>query len=449
MQFLYLILSLYLGRKNSLYYLIFPIALVSGPGVLIDERTVLFGKDIFTQSKNIYKDVIMLYLGAVTLYLKPRVRINIHQTKPMMVMGIYLLILTIYTWAKDGSNYEAINVIRLFIYMVLGFYFLYAILSTARFGQFVSFLNTLFYSTGILSILYVLNSSKILPLYNTDGLYVEIQQGNTSFFRDFNTIPYFGNFLFILGFSSILMKSKIFQERAVYAVLITYPFVLLFSFTRSLLLITITQLCIIIVIIVLKRPKKLFSSSLIYLVFGGFASFFFIQATFQNQVSYFSQRLNNAQNERLQDENVAVRIAYHVTAAKILARNGTLLLGDGLNKANDDRMNAVGAWAADSTIPFWLIYTGIIGVLLFYYLSFYFMVHAYKQFSRRLNCVSLSLFTLMAFSALASLIMGGFRWGDPFIFFNFALIAYFNIFTSQMPVRVLKKVYKKAVPQNQ
>lgn len=414
--------------------------------MFIDERTVLFGKDIFTQSKNIYKDVIMLYLGAVTLYLKPQIRINIRETKPMMVMGIYLLILSVYTWAKDGWNYEAINVIRLFIYMILGFYFLYAILSTARFRQFINFFNTLFYATGVLSILYVLNSSKILPLYNTAGLYREIQQGNETFFRDFNTIPYFGSLLFIVGFSVTLMQSGIFNKRAVYLVLITYPFVLLFSFTRTLLLLTIIQLSIVVFVIALKRPQKVFSSSLLYLMLGGLASFFIIQATFQNQVSYFSERLNNAQNEGLKDENLAIRVAYHVTAVGILTRSGNFLLGDGLNKANDDRMNAVGAWAADSTIPFWLLYTGIVGVLLFYYLSFYFVHYAYKQFSRKKNPISLSLFTLITFATFSSLIMGGYRWGDPFIFFNFALLVYLNIYIYKPLYR--RKIFSSPEPGN-
>jgi hypothetical protein len=119
-------------------------------------------------------------------------------------------------------------------------------------------------------------------------------------------------------------------------------------------------------------------------------------------------------------------------------------LGEGLNKKNDDRMNVIGAWAADSTIPFWLIYTGIIGVLLFYYLSFYFMIYAYKQFSRTLNSVSLSLFTLTAFAAFASLIMGGYRWGDPFIFFNLALLVYFDGYTYKISAKKLKKhIYKR------
>lgn len=435
---------MYLGRKNPLYYLIFPIALVSGPGVFIDERTVLFGKDIFTQSKNIYKDVIMLYLGTVTLYLKPRARMGVRETKPMQILGIYLLILIVYTWAKDGWNYEAINVIRLFIYMVLGFYFLYAILSTAHFRQFVKFFNSLFYATGVLSVLYVLNSSKILPLYNTAGLFREVQEGNETFFRDFNTIPYFGNLLFVLGFSETLMKSNIFNKKGIYLVLVTYPFVLLFSFTRSLLLVTILQLCIITFVIALKHPQKVFSNSLLYIVLGGFASFLVIQAIFQTQVSYFSERLNNAKREGLNEGNVAIRIAYHLTAADIVTRNNSFLLGEGLNKKNDDRMNVIGAWAADSTIPFWLIYTGIIGVLLFYYLSFYFMIYAYKQFSRTLNSVSLSLFTLTAFAAFASLIMGGYRWGDPFIFFNLALLVYFDGYTYKISAKKLKKhIYKR------
>lgn len=424
MQFLYLILSVYYGRKNSLFYLIFPIALVSGYGAFIDPRTVLFGVDIFTMSKNIYKDVIILYLAIVVFLLRHRVRIPYSKTKPFILMGVYIVLLIIYTWAKNGFEYEAINVIRLFLHMILGFFLLLAVFTTANLRRFVQFFNVLFIATGVLSILYVLNSSQILPLYFAETLYREVEFGNDTFFRDFNTIPYFSNLLFIVAFASLLMQSKLFNKKAVYFVLATYPFVLLFTFTRSLLFVTLLECIIVFAFVLLRNPRKIFSKSSILIFISAIIVFLLIQLMFTSEFNYFDSRVEGARKEGKDDENFAIRIAYHLEAFNILAEENTILVGDGISKKHESRMGQVGAWTADSTIPFWLVLTGVLGVVLYYYISFRYLYMAYSHALKNPNPLLLAIIAITTFTTFSSFIMGGFRWGDPFLFFNYALIVY-------------------------
>ncbi len=422
MQFLYLILSLYFGRKNPLFYLIFPIAMVSGPGAFIDPRTVLFGADIFTIGKNMYKDVIILYLFLVALYLKYRYKVPIIIKSPVLLYSVYLLLLIVLTLSTTGTNYDAINLMRLFLYMVLGFFLMLTIFSTANSRQFIVFFNLLLWATGILSIFYVLNSSKIMPLFYQENLYQEVDFGQDSFFRDFSTIPYFSLFIFILAFTVTLLKSKIFNPKAVLLVLCTYPIVLLYTFTRSLLAATIIECVLIIAFIAYRNPGRIFNKSTIALGLAGLILFGIVQSKFTNELGYYTERVNSAKTEGVNEGNALIRIAYHVKAYDIVSRNNVLLTGAGLNKQNEAEMDTVGAWTADSTIPFLLLYTGLIGIIIYYYLGFHFLFKTWSQIKHSFNPISLTLFVTILSSTLSSFIMGGYRWGDPFIFFPFVLV---------------------------
>ena len=423
MQFIYLLLSIYWGRKNPLFFLIFPIALVSGPGAFIDPRTVLFAKDIFTISTNLHFDVIIIYMFLVVFYLNTRCKTKLLFRTPMFLYGLYIVFLIVLTFANYGTKYESINVMRLFIDMILGYFLTLLILSTANEKQFVSFINMLLISTGILSIFYVINSAKILPLFYQETLYQEIDTWNGSFVRDFSTIPYFSHFLFILAFALTLFKSKIINLKAVRFVLLTYPFVLLYTFTRSLLIGTIFECILIgIIIIVIKRPRQLFKVSKIKIIIGTIIAFTIFLTIFNNEVNYFSQRVDSAQYSGANEGSVVIRIAYHLQAYEILNRNNTLLLGGGLNKKYKSEMDIVGAWTADSTIPFLLLYTGLLGVAFYYLNSFHFLVRSIRTMKKRFNPFSLALFSSILFSIIASFLMGGYIWGDPFIYFTFALV---------------------------
>jgi len=422
MQFFYLILSIYFGRRNPLYYLIFPIALVSGPGAFIDPRTVLFGNDIFLIGKNIYKDVIIFYLFLVAFHLRKQWSLSLLKRTPMMAYSLFIFFLIFLTLLTSGINYEAINVMRLFTNMVFGYFLLALIFSTANTRQFIAFFNSLFFTIGFLSICYVLNSAKILPVFYQENLFSEIDMGQESFFRDFSTIPIFSHLLFILAFSIILFKSKDFNHRSVLLVLATYPFVLLFTFTRSLLGATLVECMIIILVMALKRPRRIFTTRTIVLALSVLLIVGIVQIKFPNQLAYFSDRVDSAKNEGIEEGNVAIRIAYHAKAFEILNSKDALLFGDGINKKHELEMDEVGAWTADSTIPFLLIYTGVIGAVFYFLLRIYFLIKTISQLKDRFNPISLALFTTISFGIFSSLFMGGTRWGDPFIFFPFVLV---------------------------
>jgi len=426
MQFIYLILSIYYGRKNPLFYLIFPMAMVSGPGALIDSRTVLFGVDIFTQTKNVYKDVIVVYLFLIVLYLYPRCKFSLIRKSPMGIYGIYILFLIVYTFAISGTNYDAINVMRLFTNMVLGYFLLLLVLSTASYRQFVSFVNMLLVVTAFFSVLYVLNSSKILPIFDQKIMYEEVDEGMGGFYRDFSTIPYFSNLLFLFSFAALLLKNKTFNRKALIAILITYPFVLLYTFTRGLLIGVIIELIIIIVFVAWRQPRLIFKTSTFSIALAFVIVFGAIQMIFVKEFDYYNQRMKDAKTEGTSEQNVAIRIAYHVLAYDLMSSNNSLIIGGGISKKYDQKMNSLGAWQADSTLPFLLIFTGIIGIVLYYYIGIFILITTFKSLLRYPHPLLLALFAFIAFSLIASLFTGGYHWGDPFIFFPYALVIGFN-----------------------
>ena len=411
-----------MGRKNSLYYLIFPLALISGPGVLIDPRTVLVGSDLFLIGKNIYKDVAVIYLFLVAFSLRKRWYANLLLKTPMLLYGLFILVLVLLTFVVSGTSYEAMNVMRLFIYMVLGFFLLLLIFSTATMQQFISFFNILFFVTGILSILYVINSAKILPIFYQENLYELIDMGQSSFYRDFSTIPYFSHLLFILAFSLTVFKSKDFNRIAVSFVLVTYPFVLLYTFTRSFFAVAIIECTLIILILIIKKPAQIFKTSTITIIITCLLIFLIIQTKFKSQLSYFAQRIESVKYGGAQEENVQIRIAYHLKAYELVNTHHCLLFGGGINKKYEPEMARIGAWTADSTIPFLIIYTGLIGVVFYYFIGFYFLFRTIFYIRNEFNPFSLALLSLMLSSLFSSLLMGGYSWGDPFIFLPFVLV---------------------------
>jgi hypothetical protein len=402
--------------------LIFPIALVSGPGAFIDPRTVLFAADVFLIGKNMYKDVIIIYLLFVVFSLRKQWSANLLLKTPMLLYGLFIMVLIFLTFGASGTNYEAVYVMRLFIYTVLGYFLLILIFSTADTRQFISFINILFVATGILSIFYVINSANIFPIFYQGNLYEAIDMGQVSFYRDFSTMPYFSHLLFILAFSLTVFKSKDCNRLAVSFVLVTYPFVLLYKFTRSLLAATVIECAIIILTLVIKSPGRIFRTSTIIIAVACLSIFWIVQAKFKSQLSYFTQRVESAKNEGANDENVNIRLAYHLKAYEIVNENHCLLFGGGINKKYEPEMARIGAWIADSTIPFFLIYTGLIGVVFYYFIGFYFLFRTIFFIRNQFNPFSLALLALMLSSLFSSLLMGGYSWGDPFIFFPFVLV---------------------------
>jgi hypothetical protein len=104
--------------------------------------------------------------------------------------------------------------------------------------------------------------------------------------------------------------------------------------------------------------------------------------------------------------------------------NKSLWIGNGLNKELESEMGELGAWSADSTIPFLLIFTGIIGVIIFYWNHLYFVFLCIRQNFYGINSLAIALFTGVFVSFFTSLIMGGNAWGSPIFYLEFALILF-------------------------
>jgi hypothetical protein len=143
---------------------------------------------------------------------------------------------------------------------------------------------------------------------------------------------------------------------------------------------------------------------------------------FSNELAYYNSRIDSAKTEGVNEGNVLVRKAYLDKAYSIVSENNSFFTGAGLNKQHESKMNIIGAWAVDSTIPFLLFYTGLLGVLFFFGLRIYFTMRTITHIRTFFNPFSIALFATISFSVVSSLVMGGNRWGDPFIFLPYALI---------------------------
>ena len=227
MEILYLLISLFFGFRNPLYFLIFPIALISGPGVFIDTRTVIFDEILY--GRNILKDVMVIYMLLISLFLSLRDRKIMFIKGKLAPLFIYYVIISLFS----VSDNDWIAVSRIFLYLPIGYYLIIYIFRFSDFKQFLQFFNTLIWITGVCSVLFILNSSGLLKLYDSSSLYKEINFSGAEFYRDFRTRPYFANIIFIIALCVKIFRRKYFNKHAINLVLITFPFVILLSFTRS------------------------------------------------------------------------------------------------------------------------------------------------------------------------------------------------------------------------
>ena len=267
-----------------------------------------------------------------------------------------------------------------------------------------------------------------LHIFDESLLYREIETatGMDSFIRDFSTIPMFSEILFIYGFISLVLDEEIYNKKAIYLSLATYPFVMLFTFTRSILFSVGLQVIIVFLILIRLKPSKIIRPYLIAFFIGAMLLIGFTKSNFSNEYKYFTERVEGAFSERQEEENVNIRIQYHEKALEILTKNNTIWFGNGLNKKIESEMGDIGAWSADSTIPFLLIYSGIIGVIIFYSMQFYFLFRCMSNSFNGINSLSITLFSILIVDLFTSLIMGGNSWGNPLIYLKFSLITYID-----------------------
>lgn len=424
MQFIYLILSIYFGRKNPLFYLIFPLALIQGPGAFIDSRTVLILPEYFLLQKNISKDIIVIYLFLIVIFNNHKIDFRLLTKGPMKWYFGWIFLLSCYTLLVYGSSFESIAVIRLFLYMPVGYFLLVLIFSIVNFKEFKSFLRVLAVANIICSVLYVINSSKMLPIFDINLQYLNVDVYKSEFLRDFQTIPIFSNFLFVYAFTSLLTQKSIFDKKIIYLTTLSYPFVLLYTFTRSLIGATLIEMSVVLIILLLFKSKQVFNSKFVLLTIFGILIFFIIKSVLTNEFKYFESRIESASDYGKDDENVEVRLLYHQEVYKILIEDANIFMGVGFNKRYERQMNNVGAWAADSTIPFLLLFTGLIGTFLFFYLHWYYIALILMSYFLKFNTLAITLFALTLTTSILALFIGGYSLGNPIIFMNFIFTLY-------------------------
>jgi hypothetical protein len=282
----------------------------------------------------------------------------------------------------------------------------------------------MFFVTPISALLYILNSSGMLPIFSSSLLYQEVEFGTSTFYRDFQTIPVWLVPIAVISFQSLLTKEIPIPKYVIYICSLILPVAVLFTFTRSLLMTVLMQIFII-VFMYYSFSKKLSVSKLIrntvFFVMVLLLAFVFIQKVFENQYLYFAERLSNAAEQGTDEQNVAVRLAY-LDEASLIVKEENLLTGAGFNRSFYERMNRVGAWIADSTIPYHLLHTGCLGVLLIYSILLYFIRKGIQFYILSKDWLVLYLCSFFIGIFISSLIMGGgMLIGSVWTLMNFAL----------------------------
>jgi len=404
--------------------------MMQGPGAFIDPRTTpeLFNY-IFDSTKNISNDISLIYLFFVVVFTLKKQRNEIYFRKPFLFYSIYILFLIVFSLVLYGTAYESFNVIRLLTNMLIGFFLIAYVFSQANEENFVQFLNVGLIFTAIGSILYVLNSSHTITVFYEELTYTQFDFGSKIVNRDFRTFPIMGIFFFTFALSALLFRDKRYKSYVIYCVIIAFPFALLYSFTRSLLMESIFQILIVIMLLAYKNPKRIINLSLIILstcvlLFAGV-----IETIFSDELDLFSSRIVSAKEEGKEEGSVNIRIEYIDKVVEILNKDNTFLFGSGINKQHWYQLNSVGGWMADSTIPFFLLYTGIIGTVIYFLIYLFFSAKALVYYLKKPSPVLVTIFSFLLVSTLASIIMSGQPWGSPlyFMYINF-LIAYIGFY---------------------
>lgn len=423
----YIALSIYFGRKNPMFYLIVVFALQQGQAAFIDQSFTLGGKSIFSVYDQVFTDVLfVIATGIAIVLMKAKIPPHIY-TGSSLVTG-YLLYIALLFIMSLATHYDAGEVFlagRQLLYVSLSYFLWMAIFHSVTRPQFEAFLRMLFYVTPVSAILYILNSSGAVTIFNSDFIYQEIDgAGGSTFFRDFGTIPTQLDTVFIISFLSLTVTTFNIPRWLIYVNMVILPIAMLFTFTRSILTGILMQIVILLLLYayangarVMNQLLKVVFIVLLFLV----PVFFAVQKMYPDAFTYFSERITDAAMEKENDPNVNIRIAYLEKTIEITNRT-SVLTGAGLNKTYYPELEAIGAWTADSTIPYFLYHTGWLGVMLLYMVLLFFIADGVLCFRKTGDWLVGYLVSGTATSAFSSLLMGGdiFK-GSVWTFMNLAL----------------------------
>jgi cell division protein FtsW (lipid II flippase) len=269
-------------------------------------------------------------------------------------------------------------------------------------------------------------------------MYQEVDFGTETFLRDFRTIPLWLIPVLILSVLSLITPSFKVSKKIVILNIIVLPVAVLFTFTRSIVFIILIQVVFLFFLYISKLNKRFLSRIILFLAFLS-VSFIVIQKQFPAQSAYFQERLLSAKREGRDEENLNVRFTYFTEANKIVRENNAFM-GTGMDRSYYPRMNALGAWIADSTIPYFLIHTGWIGVVWIFGIVFVFFSDSFLFFLKTGDWLAGYLCTSFLAVFISSLIMGGeVLTGSVWILVNFALYSVIK-FNSWKPAKRLVSV---------
>jgi len=418
---LYVIISLYMGKKNPVYYLILPIALQQGEAAFINQYIAIGGKNILSPYTTIFIDVLFfLMLGIAIVLMKIRYKkVPWIGTTFIAIFLLYVIFLWLRSFLAFPDSNEVFLTGRAFMYISLSYFLWVAIFEAFSREQYEQLIKLMFYVTPVSTIIYILNSSKIITFYDPSLIYVEVDYGTESFLRDFRTIPLWLIPVLVLSILSLLTPTFKVPKYLVILNIMILPVGILFTFTRSILFVVIIQIVFLMVMYGYKLSGKIVTNLILFIAFLS-VSLLVIQKVFPGQANYFSERLLAAKSQGKSEENVNIRLEYVQEASRIVNLSNPFL-GAGMNRKYYFRMSAIGAWIADSTIPVFLMHTGWIGVLMIFGIVFVFFIDSFITFTKTKDWLTGYLSAYFLALLISSQIMGESLTGNVWTLMNFAL----------------------------
>lgn len=410
-----------MGKKNPVYYLILPIALQQGEAAFINQYIAIGGKNILSPYATIFVDVLFFLMVGIAIVL-----IKIRYKKVPWIGTTFIAIFLLYViflWLKSFLDFPNSNEVfltgRLFMYISLSYFLWVAIFEAFTREQYEQLIKLMFYVTPISTVIYILNSSKIINFYDPSLVYLEVDYGTESFLRDFRTIPLWLIPVLVLSILSLLTPTIKIPKYVVILNILILPVGILFTFTRSVLFVVIIQMGFLMIMYGYRFSGKIIRNLVLFVGFISI-SLIVIQKVFPGQANYFSDRLLSAKKEGKSEENVNIRLEYVKEASKVVNFTNPFL-GAGMNRKYYMRMNAIGAWIADSTIPVFLMHTGWIGVLMIFGIVLVFFVDSFITFIKTKDWLTCYLSAYFLALLISSQIMGETLNGNVWTLMNFAL----------------------------
>ena len=417
----YLILSLLLGRRNNLYYLIFPFSLVQGPGAFIDPDAFYIGGLAFA------RDFILLsYLWLAITIGKSRGEVK-NANRLILVYTGYLFILLMLTILKLGFSFRVLTIFRIFLYIPLYYYFFVRIFSSVSKDQFIEAVNAIFYVNILSAVLYILNSANIVPIFPFDP-WIVIEEGARVFYRDLLTAPLFYSYVFLMALTMLFNKEYLgIRKLVVYINICLSIVVLFFTFTRGDVFNFIFIMIIMAFIHILYSQNTLINkmAAMVLALFMITTSWLVISEIFPNQMEYFLSRYTSLESGILQDGTFYYRIDLLNRAWDAISTGAKdiLLFGTGFSQAEMSNMIAVsGSWMGDIMWPFFIIYNGLLGTFLFLGVIIAGIMTAFKYYIRSGNLWFEFIFLALIYNLLRSINGPGFNDATGLAMIPFALL---------------------------